>query len=144
MNSHRGLMATWRSGRRKAARARYIEISGELTLAGDAEIGSELGTLSIHGLTNGVPSWSLSDDADGTFAVDPDTGVVTLAGELDYEGDPAPTITVAVDGLAPKVGEKTFTITVTAPSGGGAWILSAGTWNDAGVWNDAANWRDAA
>ncbi len=39
-------------------------------------------------------TYSLSDDGDGLFAIDPDTGVVTVAGDLSYEDGATRTIEV--------------------------------------------------
>jgi VCBS repeat-containing protein len=62
---------------------------------------------------NGL-SYSLTDDADGRFAIDPDTGVVTVADGslLDYENAAQHSITVEVTDAAGRSASQTFTLDV--------------------------------
>ena len=57
-------------------------------------------------------TYSLIDDADGLFAIDPLTGVVTVAGELDAETTGAHDIVVRALAADGQSSTETFTITV--------------------------------
>ena len=61
-----------------------------------------------------TPTYSLIDDAGGRFAIDPNTGVVTVANGslLDYESSTSHTITVRVTDSAGATYEEAFTITL--------------------------------
>jgi len=89
-----------------------MRLSGN-TAEDDDTVGTVVGTLTILGRTSGTPSWSLTDDASGKYAVDSSTGVVTVADTLTAGTD---TITAAVSGVTPAVASKSFDITVTAVS----------------------------
>ena len=60
-------------------------------------------------------SYSLSSDFGGAFAIDPTTGVVTVADSslLDYETDPAPTVTVVATSTDGSTSNQAFTINLT-------------------------------
>ncbi|UGA48827.1 MULTISPECIES: hypothetical protein [Bradyrhizobium] len=51
-------------------------------IAADAEIGDVLGTLAINAAYEGTVVWEMVDDSNGRFAVNPSTGVVTVAKSL--------------------------------------------------------------
>ncbi|WP_434051945.1 MAG: cadherin domain-containing protein [Roseibium sp.] len=57
-------------------------------------------------------TYSLDDDADGLFAIDPSTGVVTVAGELDAETAGSHDIVVRALAADGQSSTETFTITV--------------------------------
>ncbi len=74
--------------------------NGAIELAEDAPVGTAVPGIALRAHEDGLPLtggtdfiWGLSDDAGGLFAIAPDSGVVTLAGELDYETTPTHTIT---------------------------------------------------
>jgi len=54
-------------------------------------------TVSAPDVPNGTAAYSLADNAGGAFVIDPVTGVVTLAGAVDYEAAPSRTIVAAAD-----------------------------------------------
>ena len=57
-------------------------------------------------------SYSLSNDAGGLFAIDGTSGVVTLAGELDYESTTSHVITVLASSMDGSTSTADFTINV--------------------------------
>jgi len=74
---------------------------GAPSIAEDADIGTEIGTYTASGDPDDgdTATYSLVDDAGGLFAVDAATGVVTVAGALDYETSTSHSVTVrATDG----------------------------------------------
>ncbi|WP_315981328.1 cadherin repeat domain-containing protein [Aliamphritea spongicola] len=62
--------------------------------------------------SGGKVTYSLTDDADGRFAIDSETGEVTVAGELNYETANSHTITVQATGSNGTSSEEDFTIAV--------------------------------
>ena len=62
----------------------------------DASIGSTVGITAYAEDLDGSDnvSYTLSDDAGGLFTIDSETGVVTLAGQLDYENETSHSVTV--------------------------------------------------
>src|SRR5690606_41014469 len=62
------------------------------TVAEDAAIGATVGVtaLGTDADAGTTVSYSLEDNAGGLFAIDATTGVVTVAGALDYETGSAP------------------------------------------------------
>lgn len=80
------------------------------SVAEDASVGDDIGTLSVSGAT-GTPSFTLEDDAGGLFALD--GAVLEVAAALDYETATSHQIEVSVSGVTPSVANQTFTITVT-------------------------------
>ncbi|GAB5495479.1 MAG: hypothetical protein Phyf2KO_05590 [Phycisphaerales bacterium] len=69
------------------------------TVAEDAQAGTVVATASANEQDAGdTLTYSLTDDADGRFEIDPDTGVITVAegAEFDHEAADAHNITVAV------------------------------------------------
>lgn len=83
------------------------------TVAENASNGTTVGTASIAGDYTGTPSYSLTDDAGGKFAINSSSGVVTKAAALDYETATSHSITVAVSGTTPDPDNRSFTINVT-------------------------------
>jgi hypothetical protein len=80
---------------------------------------------------SGPVTYSLSDDANGRFAIDSHTGVVTVANgaQLDHEADTSHTITVVATSSS-STSERTFTIAVVnADEGPGALSDADGTAN---------------
>ena len=65
-------------------------------------------------------TYSLTDDADGRFAIDPDTGVITVAdgARLDQAVDPEHSIEVQVSDAGGLVDEATFVIEVSFDNSG--------------------------
>ncbi|MBL4850880.1 MAG: cadherin domain-containing protein [Gammaproteobacteria bacterium] len=71
-------------------------------------------TAFVDGLADGVTvTFSLLDDAGGRFAIDPGTGVVTVAGPLDFETATSHVVTVFTQESDGNTNEANFTITVT-------------------------------
>src|SRR4029079_5217895 len=75
---------------------------GITALASDADAGGQAIT------------YSLSDSAGGKFAIDATTGVVTVAGALDYESATSHTITVLATSADGSTNSANFTIQVTS------------------------------
>nr|WP_319387394.1 cadherin domain-containing protein [uncultured Roseibium sp.] len=79
----------------------------------DAATGALTGITASADMTNGSGvTYSLVDDADGLFAIDPSTGVVTVAGELDAETAGSHDIVVRALAADGQSSEETFTIEV--------------------------------
>lgn len=77
----------------------------------NAAVGEVVGTVSATDQENNSLTYSLSDDADGRFAINSVTGEITVAGGLDHENADSHEITVEVsDGT--NVTTQTFTINV--------------------------------
>ena len=74
-------------------------------------IGTVVGTVSGFDLAGASLSYSLENDSGGRFAIDASTGVVTVAGAIDYDDGHSPQIAVLVsDGT--HVAGQAFTINV--------------------------------
>ncbi|MCP5017551.1 MAG: cadherin repeat domain-containing protein, partial [Ketobacter sp.] len=58
-------------------------------------------------------TYSLSDDASGRFAIDANTGVVTVNGALDYEANTSHSVTVLATSDDGSTSSQAFTINVT-------------------------------
>ncbi|MBO6919294.1 MAG: cadherin repeat domain-containing protein [Rhizobiaceae bacterium] len=81
----------------------------------DASVGDTVGitALATDGdATNSDVTYSLSDDAGGLFDIDPNTGVVTVAGSLDAETDTSHTIEVTATSDDGSTSTQTFSIGV--------------------------------
>jgi len=63
--------------------------------------------------SNSTVTYSLTDDADGLFDIDVNTGVVTLKAPLDYETGTSHSITVRASSSDGSTASESFTITVT-------------------------------
>lgn len=82
----------------------------------EASVSDPAGQASILGVYTGTPTWSLTDDAGGKYAIDSSTGAITVAGALSEGTD---SITVAVSGTTPDPDDKVVSIVVSAaPSSG--------------------------
>ena len=90
-------------------------VSDVVAVAENSAVGSSVGiTAYAEDLDAGDSvSYSLSDDAGGLFAIDANTGVVTLAGELDYETATSHDISVLATSTDGSTSTKTFTILLT-------------------------------
>ncbi|MES2298714.1 MAG: cadherin domain-containing protein [Pseudomonadota bacterium] len=80
--------------------------SGPNTVSEDAAIGSAVGIAALASDADGgaTIAYSLANDAGGRFAINPVTGVVSVAGALDFEAATSHAITVVAtssDGSAP-------------------------------------------
>ncbi|MGP1273038.1 MAG: LamG-like jellyroll fold domain-containing protein, partial [Phycisphaerales bacterium] len=83
------------------------------TVSEDAPIGTLVATASASDADAGdVLSYSLSDDAGGRFSIDPATGAITVAGELDHESSGTHTVRVVATDAAGLSVESDLTITV--------------------------------
>lgn len=77
-----------------------------------ASVGDDVGTASVPG-TTGTASYSLTDSAGGKFSINSSSGLVEVAGALDYETATSHNITIAVSGVTPSVSNATFAISIT-------------------------------
>ncbi|WP_420415446.1 cadherin domain-containing protein [Roseibium sp.] len=85
------------------------------TVAEDAAIGTEVG-ITAQAEDSDVSddvTYNLSDDAGGKFAIDADTGVVTVAGDLDYEAATSHTIEVTATSSDGSTSTQNFTVNVS-------------------------------
>ena len=83
-------------------------------LSEDASIGDVVGITAYAedlDIADSV-SYTLSNDAGGLFAIDSQSGVVTLAGALDYENETSHTITVLASSTDGSESTADFTIGV--------------------------------
>lgn len=117
----------------------------------NSTVGTTLGTAAISGSYTGTPTWSLTNTASGTFAINSSTGAVTVASNtaLDYETNMTLQITISVSGVTPTVSNQDVTVTVVnvietpvnsvAPTiAGTASIGSVLSISDNGTWTDMA------
>ena len=79
---------------------RWARLSGITALASDGDA-----------TTNGI-TYSLDDDAGGQFAIDPTTGVVTVAGAIDREAGATRSITVRATSDDGSTTTQSYTITI--------------------------------
>ncbi|MEM7576548.1 MAG: putative Ig domain-containing protein [Planctomycetota bacterium] len=87
-----------------------------LAAAEDATNGDPVGRISVTDPDAGdTHTFELTDDADGRFAIDTNTGVITVAdaSQLDHETDASHDITVRVTDAAGETYDETFTIDVS-------------------------------
>ena len=86
------------------------------SVAENSTIGTSVGITAFasdeDGSNNGI-TYSLSDDAGGLFAIDPNTGEVTVAGTIDYETATSQTIEVTATSDDGSTSTQSFTINVT-------------------------------
>ncbi|MBV5322548.1 MAG: cadherin repeat domain-containing protein, partial [Ilumatobacteraceae bacterium] len=85
------------------------------TVAEDAAIGTVVGVtaLGVDADAGATVTYALTNDADGKFAIDAQSGVVTVAGTLDYETATSHTITVQATSSDGSEASSDFTIDVT-------------------------------
>ncbi len=81
----------------------------------NAAVGTAVGITALasdaDATTNGI-TYSLADDAGGQFAIDPSTGVVTVAGAIDREAGATRTITIRATSADGSTATQTYTITI--------------------------------
>ena len=84
------------------------------TVAEDATVGTTVGITADASDSDAgdTVTYSLDDDAGGLFAIDSNTGVVTVAGALDYETATSHNITVRATSTDTSFTTRTFTIAV--------------------------------
>jgi Ca2+-binding RTX toxin-like protein len=84
------------------------------TVAENASIGTAVGikALATDADSGATISYSLTDNAGGKFAIDPTTGVVTLAGSLDYESATTHNVTVLATSSDGSTNSQVFGIAV--------------------------------
>ena len=79
----------------------------------DAEVGDATGITANAGVADGASvTYSLLNDADGLFSIDPVTGIVSVAGELDAETAGTHNIVVLATASDGETRTETFTIAV--------------------------------
>ncbi len=78
----------------------------------NAAPGDPVGQVQASDSDGDVLTYSLTDDAGGLFAIDAQSGVVTVAGELDYETTSSHTLRVQLDDGRGGVTEQLFTVSV--------------------------------
>ncbi len=96
------------------------------TVAEDAAVGTAVGitaSASDADVTDGV-TYSLSDDAGGRFAIDANTGVITVNAALDYETNTSHNVTVLATSDDSSTSSQVFTINVTDVNESGASAIS--------------------
>jgi hypothetical protein len=84
-------------------------------IAEDASVGTTVGITALAveaDATNNTVTYSLDDDAAGRFAIQSTTGVVTLAGSLDFESSTTHSIIVRATSSDGSTSTQTFTILV--------------------------------
>ncbi|MEP3479937.1 MAG: cadherin domain-containing protein, partial [Fuerstiella sp.] len=85
------------------------------TVAENVSVGTSVGITAFasdaDGSNNGI-TYSLSDDAGGLFAIDPNTGEVTVAGSIDYETATNHSIEVTATSDDGSTSTQTFAINV--------------------------------
>ena len=91
-----------------------ITIAATNSVAENAAIGTPVGITAFATDADGSDSvtYSLDDDAGGLFAIDPGTGVITVAGSLDYETATSHNVTVRATSTDTSYSTKTFSIDV--------------------------------
>ena len=86
------------------------------TVAEDAELGTLVGITALASdgdVTNNVVTYSLDDSAGGRFAIDAHTGLITVAGALDFETAASHTITIRATSTDGSYAIETFTVLVS-------------------------------
>ena len=85
------------------------------TVAEDASVGTTVGITGLATDADGTDTvtYSLSDDAGGLFAIDTNTGVITVANALDYETATSHSVTVLATSSDTSTSSQAFTINVT-------------------------------
>ncbi|MGH1407859.1 MAG: cadherin repeat domain-containing protein, partial [Rhodomicrobiaceae bacterium] len=80
----------------------------------NASVGTSVGITAFASDADGSDdvTYSLSDDAGGLFAIDPNTGEVTVAGSIDYETATSQTIEVTATSDDGSTSTQSYTINV--------------------------------
>lgn len=88
---------------------------GAPSLAEDSGIGTEIGTYAVSGDPDDgdTATYSLFDDAGGLFAIDAATGVITVAGPLDYETSTSHSVTIRATDTGGLAVDRVISIGVT-------------------------------
>jgi protocadherin Fat 4 len=97
------------------------------TVAENATVGTAVGITAFAedlDATNNTITYTLDDDAGGLFAIDGLTGVVTVAGTLDYETATSHNITVRAASSDGSFSTQAFSINVTDVSESGVTAIS--------------------
>ncbi len=97
------------------------------SVAEDAIVGDVVGITALASdadATNNGVTYSLSDDAGGLFAIDANTGVVMVAGALDYETSTSHSIEVTATSADGSTSTENFNIGVTDVNEGGVGAIS--------------------
>ncbi|USE36995.1 cadherin repeat domain-containing protein [Endozoicomonas sp. SCSIO W0465] len=84
----------------------------QLAIAEDAQPGAEVGQVQASDADGDTLTFSLTDDAGGLFAIDGATGVITVAGVLDYETATSHQLTVRVTDPAGAFSEQQYSVSV--------------------------------
>ncbi|USE39574.1 cadherin repeat domain-containing protein [Endozoicomonas sp. SCSIO W0465] len=84
----------------------------QLAIAEDAQPGAEVGQVQASDADGDTLTFSLTDDAGGLFAIDGATGVITVAGVLDYETASSHQLTVRVADPAGAFSEQQYSVSV--------------------------------
>jgi hypothetical protein len=90
------------------------------TVAEDAIVGSTVGVTALADDADATDNvtYSLSNDAGGRFAIDANTGVITVNGALDYETNTSHSVTVLATSDDGSTSSQVFTTNVTDVSEG--------------------------
>ena len=96
------------------------------TVAEDAIVGTAVGLTGLATDADATDSvtYSLSDDAGGRFAIDANTGVVTVNGALDYEANTSHSVTILATSDDGSTSSQAFTINVTDVNEGAVGAVS--------------------
>ena len=99
---------------------------GANTVAEDAIVGTTVGVTGLATDADATDSvtYSLSDDAGGRFAIDANTGVVTVNGALDYEANTSHSVTILATSDDGSTSSQSFTINVTDVNEGAVGAVS--------------------
>jgi hypothetical protein len=89
-----------------------IQLSGDHTIAEDADIADIIGTLSVVG-GSGTYAFGIDSDPDGKFSIVPAEAFLRVGAGLDYEADTSHDVTIVADNGVDPTFTRTFTITVT-------------------------------
>ncbi|MCC9656619.1 cadherin domain-containing protein [Rhodopirellula halodulae] len=87
-----------------------------LTIIESANNGDSVGTITHSDVDAGdTATYTLTDSANGRFAIDPNTGVITVvdASQLDFESDTSHSITVQVSDTAGATYQEVFKVAIT-------------------------------
>ncbi len=96
------------------------------TVAEDAIVGTTVGVtgLATDADVTDTVTYTLDDDAGGLFAIDANTGVVTVAGGLDYETATSHDITIRATSTDGSFATEIFSINVTDVNESGVTAIS--------------------